>query len=255
MMKRMLAALGGVVILGVAAFAAYSPAEAATRPMHVTGVTMRAMNRVAPCFKATPTTAQGFANMFASVSTKEWGAADVSISVPLSDGRSVWLYGDTFSEGRFVHSTAIVQTKGCLHVSNGGAQLLPNDDDRHIYWIESGKQIIAGRLSVRARGVEITDPSNPWGFKDAGFSRDALVTVDYYGNLHFVSWGPKIVSPAPDPGQFVKLDDNPHHFGYSERAHPEFKLASGKTLWTTCQNWDDGVLHPFADYRPIFSER
>ena len=69
------------------------------------------------------------------MSPEQWGAADVSISVQLLDGRALWLYGDTFSTKRFVHSTAIVQDRGCLHVANAGDQLLPNDDDTHIYWI------------------------------------------------------------------------------------------------------------------------
>jgi hypothetical protein len=51
------------------------------------------------------------------------------------------------------------------------------------------------------------------------------------------------------------LDRKPHHFGYARVSHPEFPLSSGKTLVTTCQNWDDGRVRPPADYRPIFTER
>ena len=46
----------------------------------------------------------------------------------------------------------------------------------------------------------------------------------------------------------------PHYFGYGRHIHPELKLASAKMLVTTCQNWDDGVLHPPADYAVLFTE-
>lgn len=203
------------------------------------------------CMKPTPTTAKGFAAMFAAVPTSQWGAADVSISVPLDNGRSVWLFGDTFSTGRFVHSTAITEDRGCLHVSRRGAQLLPNDDAKHIYWVESAR-IVPGGLAVKARAVTLTGTC-AWCFKDAGYSRTALVTVSAAGDATFRQWTAKTAAPASDPGPMYSY--GPHHFGYARHAHSEFRLASGKQLYTTCQNWDDGKLHGFADYRPTFTER
>ena len=207
---------------------------------------------VAPtmCAAPTPTTAAGFQAMFATVDTREFGAADVGISVKVG-GRSVWLWGDTFSEGRFVHSTAITQDRGCLRVSHGGAQLLPNDDAQHIYWIQSATSDRSTPYG-KPPSVVITG-SGAWDFRDGGFSRTAVTHLDADGDLTFVRWGAPVVSPAPDPGPLYVL--GPHHYGYSVQTHPEFRLASGKTLVSMAQNWDDGVLHPFTDYRVLFSER
>ena len=41
----------------------------------------------------------------------------------------------------------------------------------------------------------------------------ATVKVDTRGDLTFLRWGQREVSPAPDPGSMVMLGD--HHFGYS----------------------------------------
>jgi hypothetical protein len=161
----------------------------------------------------------------------------------------VWLYGDTFSTGRFVHSTAIVQDKGCLHVSHAGAQLLPNDDAKHIYWIDSARPVPGG-LAVKARAISLTGTC-AWCFRDGGYYRTALVTVSRSGDAAFQRWTGRVVSAAPDPGWMYPY--GPHHFGYARHVHPEFKLAGGGALVTTCQNWDDGVLHPMASYRPIFT--
>lgn len=188
--------------------------------------------------------------MFAALPTKVWGAADGAASVKVG-ARSVWLYGDTFSDGRFAHSTAITQDRGCLHVSNGGAQLLPNDDASHIYWIESAVAVSPTRLDVRARAVTLTG-IKAWAFKDGGFDRIAVTALNATGDLTFSHWGPKVATPVPDPGPMYVY--GPHHFGYGRRTHPELGLASGRMLVTTCQNWDDDVLHPPAEYRTLFTE-
>lgn len=78
-----------------------------------------------------PATADGYAQMFDQLDPAQWQAADVGITVAMPDGRSVWLWGDTFSEGRFVHSSAIIQTGSLLTVSHQGAQLLPDDGERY----------------------------------------------------------------------------------------------------------------------------
>ena len=200
-----------------------------------------------------PTTAAGYAAMFDELDPAEWGAADVAISVPLPDGRVVWLFGDTMSVARLVHSSAIVQTGGCLHVSRGGTQLLPDDDPDHVYWIDSARVVPDG-IEITARGVELTG-NQLWDFRDAGFERTALVRLDG-DDLVFDRWLARCTSPEPDPGPLIVIDpENPHHFGYARHRHPEARLASGRMLVTTSQNWDDGRLHPFSDYRPLFSEQ
>lgn len=204
------------------------------------------------CATSAPSTAAGYTAMFAGLDQREFGAADVGLSVVLSGGRSVWLFGDTFSTGRFVHSSAIVQDGGCLHVSNGGAQLLPNDDARHIYWVFAAEAVGGDAALVWGRSVTLTG-KGPWDFEDGGAYRGYLVQFDATGDATILHKGPKVKSPAPDPGPMVMLGD--HHFGYSIKAHPEARLASGKVLTSMAQNWDDGVLHPTEDYRLIFSEK
>jgi len=192
--------------------------------------------------------------MFAALPPDQWAAADVSISVPLPDGRALWLYGDTLATHSFVHSSAVVQDGGCLHVSRAGAQLLPDDDATHIYWIESALAISGQVVEVKARSIKLVG-TGPWDFRNGGYERTAAVDVDPSGDVTFRHWNTRVPSPAPDPGPMYRLDGRPHHFGYARHVHPEATLRDGRTLVTTCQNFDDGTLHPFADYRPIFSER
>ncbi len=203
------------------------------------------------CGKRAPGTAAGYAAMFAALPVKAWGAADVAASIKMGT-RSVWLFGDTFSTGRFAHSTAVTQNRGCLHVSHGGAQLLPNDNRTHIYWIESAVAVSATRLDIRARTITLTG-TGAWAFKDGGFSRVAVTRLNAAGDLTFSAWKPKFAAPVPDPGPMYVY--GPHHFGYGQRTHPELKLTRGTMLVTTGQNWDDGVLRPPAAYRMTFTER
>ena len=221
------------------------------RPVSLDLVALAPAQAPAYCRKAAPTTAAGYARMFAALPVRLWGAADGAASVTMGT-RSVWLFGDTFSTGRFVHSTAITQNRGCLHVSHAGAQLLPNDNRTHIYWIESAVVRSPTRLDIRARTVTLTG-TTAWAFRDGGFSRVAVTRLNAAGDLTFSVWKAKFRAPIPDPGPMYVY--GPHHFGYGRRTHPELRLASRKMLVSTCQNWDDNRLHPPAAYRTIFTER
>ncbi|MBT9255358.1 hypothetical protein KMZ30_07205 [Phycicoccus sp. KQZ13P-1] len=208
----------------------------------------------AACAQPFPTSAAGYAALWATLPTDQWGAGDVSISVPLRDGRVLWLYGDTMSTGgRFVHSSAIVQTRGCLRVANGGAQILRDDSPTEIYWIHDATQRSNGTVAIRARLVRLTG-TGTWAFEDGGAWRTTIVRVTAAGDLVPLWRSPLRIAPAPDPGPLYHLSDRPGHFGYARSTHPWARLASGKTLTTTCQNYDDGVLHPLVEYRPIFTE-
>jgi hypothetical protein len=258
--------IAGLALLGFSLFAATMAAEelrspqshAKSSPVSVPAQDVKvAQKPVQPrCALPTPNTAAGFTKLFASVDPQAWGAADGALSIPLRDGRSVWLYGDTFSyRNGFVHSTAIVQDKGCLHVNNGGKQLVPNVDTTHIFWIDPqyGFEPPArdGELLIVARAVTLTGKC-VWCFKDGGYSEYLDLQVDAAGDVHVLGVLKHQKLPVPDPGPMYMYGK--HHFGYNRLTHPEFKMASGKHLVTTCQNWDDGVLHPFKDYRPIFTE-
>ena len=248
MNKKLLVTLGTFAVVGVGCTtAATHAATSVAAHAAVTPAVVAAYATTPPA----PTTAAGYAHAFATLPTGQWGAADVALTVPLSTRglvRTVWLFGDTLSTSRFVHSTAIIQTGGRFYVSHQGAQLLPNDDASHIYWILSGRLASAGSLLVTARSIHLTG-TGAWAFADDGFSRTALVHVGT--DLTFVRWVSRVYGPMPDQGPLYAY--GPHHFGYSRHVHHELKLTGGQVLVTTCQNWDDGVLHPFAAYRPIFT--
>lgn len=248
---KLTAATAGLVLL------AGAPAAhgAAKRPLRID------WRYTSTCSTPAPDTPAGYAAMLNNTASPNsvWGAADLSISVPLPDGRDVWLYGDTFeSTGAFPHSTALVQDRGCLHVSNNGAQLLPNDDPQHIYWIASARQawrVGPNAINVTATAITLTG-TGVWDFQYAGHMRTARVTINSEGDATFRFWVSDVVEPMPDPGPLFACETPqlPYHYCYSKHTHPEAHLADGKTLVTMCQGWTDG-LHPVADYRPLYSEQ
>lgn len=275
-MRPILGALLSIVLVfGATGCTASTPAPpvrmatATPAPHAAAAATDPAPSLVRRCSAPAPTSATGYRRMFDKLPASQWGAADVAISTRLPDGRVLWLFGDTFSAGRFVHSSAIVQDRGCLHVVNGGAQILPNLDARHIFWIDSAEPAIDGSVVngtaavlITARAITLTG-KGPWDFRDGGYSQIMALELDQLGDATGYppaeyGWGlvsplgPSLPGPAPDPGPMYAY--GPHHFGYARHPHPEAHLASGRTLVTTCQNWDDGHLHPLADYRPIFTE-
>ena len=212
-----------------------------------------------------PRTAAGYQRLFANLNPAEWGAGDGALTVPLPDGRTVWLFGDTMSArvNGFVHSTAIVQNGGTLHVSHGGAQLLPDDDATHIYWIQTAKGAGDTNLEITARSITLTG-AGLWDFEDAGCSRTASCSVSPTGDVTFRGWTTgKVICPPSDPGPMYNFGDgDPNHFGYLRFTHPELKLAGGKVLVSTSQNWTDtwqqhvnldGSFR-WTDYQPVFSE-
>lgn len=211
-----------------------------------------------PCPVPAPSSAAGFTALWDTLPLEQWGAGDIGLSVPVGADRSVWLYGDTWEAhpNGFVHSTAITQTGGCLHVSHAGAQVLPNDDATHIYWVHDARPTFGGLL-IRARSIALTG-TGPWDFRDNGYWRTALAWLSPAGDLTFARWatGP-VYSPAPDPGPMIDCEAPappvPHHYCYDRFSHPEYRLADGNLLVTTSQNWDDATWHGFDAYRPIFS--
>lgn len=216
-----------------------------------------------------PTTAAGYQKMFDRLDPAQWGGADGAISVPVTAQRTVWLFGDTFSKTHgMVHSTAVTQDGGSLHVSNYGTQLLPDGgyDDRGrkiIYWIEDGWKTGSNTIKVSAQPVSIGDDTGTgWDFHRANpKNRVAALNVLPSGDVQFDHWAGHREPVKHDtrlyplPGQ----PQTPGHFAYGKRSHPEAHLADGKTLVTWCQNWDkpqtnpDGTIH-YQSYRPIFEE-
>jgi hypothetical protein len=183
-----LAACGAAVATSVAPAArtAAHPAVVAAAP--------------ARCTRPAPTTAAGYTAALAAVPTSQWGGADLSVSVPMPDGRIVWLYGDTLSGptvdrfARFVHSTAIVQDRGCFHVSAAGAQVLPNDSAKRISWPSSGIALDGSHLLVASGQMQLTGAC-AFCFSHTGI-RGAILTLSPAGDVTFSSWLPRWPSLA-----------------------------------------------------------
>jgi len=246
------AAWGLQLMLLAGLIAGYAqPAEAREVPVDLPAVSAP-MVQTERCSKPAPDTAKGYQRAFANLDDREWGAADVGISVPLNDGRTVWLWGDTFSTGRFVHSTAVVQDGGCLHVSNGGAQLLPNDGAKY-YWIEAAFRHGEENLIWIAAEETAKDPKAEWGFRYTGYNRLAVVWIDPTGDAVFQGWQGRIKAPqAAKLSDLVELRNG--QIQYSHRLHSHVELASGKTLMSAARNWTDGKMHPLRSYLPVFTE-
>jgi hypothetical protein len=245
-MRRMITI--GFVTAGLALTCGATFAAANITDTHHTKVSpvVAPVRRAASC-PAAPTTAAGYTAMFAKLNPAQWGGGDVSISVKLGT-RTVWLYGDTLSTGRMVHSTAIVQTGGCLHVSHGGTQLLPNSGSSW-YWIAAANAY--GRSSVRILATSVhRTGSGPWDFA-TGRSRYAVAAVSAAGDVTFTRWLPGTVATPKPSGTLVRV--GPGHVEYGQVVHRDIPLADGRYLRTLCQNWDDGRMHAPRAYAPLFS--
>ncbi|MGL5825537.1 MAG: hypothetical protein ACRCYU_12095 [Nocardioides sp.] len=203
------------------------------------------------CHKPAPATAAAYDALWLSLPDDEWGGGDVSISVPLADNRVVWLYGDTFSSGRMVHSSAVVQIGGCVRAANRGVQVLPNRADGSYYWIEAARAVDRDTLHISAEETRTTG-TGAWSFQYTGYTAVAEVDVTPGGDLTFRRWVSRTQQPAADPGTLIDLPGP--SFGYSVRSHPWARLASGETLYTMAQNYDDGLLRPPTAYRPLWHE-
>lgn len=146
------------------------------------------------CGAPAPSTASGYPAALRRVAGAEWGAADLSVSVPMPDGRSVWLYADTMSGPDsahltgFVHSTAIVQDAGCFRLADHGGQLLPDIDAHEFAWPAGAIALDASHILVSVATIEPTGPC-PFCFKQVG-NRGAVLTVDAGGEVAFGHWTP-----------------------------------------------------------------
>lgn len=260
-MKRLAQIIASALLVAAALIGYHTATAAAAQPARHTPV-------AAPYIPA-PTTAAGFAQMFAALPVSEWGAADLALSVPMTAHRSVWLYGDTFSDNwGMVHSTAITEDGGRLHISNGGQQLLPNGGNdaagrQLIYWIETAHRVDATHLVVAAEQVSIGS-ANSWDFhRAAAQDRTALLTVAANGDVTFTRWTGWVANPHIDT-RFLGLRDGAPapakgQVFYAKHIHTEYRLADGHYLNTFAQNWSTpqknaaGSDIRFSAYRPIFA--
>jgi hypothetical protein len=146
------------------------------------------------CDLPAPASAADYPAALNRLAGADWGAADLSVSVPMPGGRSVWLYADTMSGPDsahltgFVHSTAIVQDAGCFHVVDHGRQLLPDIGAHRFGWPAGAVALDAGHILVSVATIELTG-SCPFCFKQVGI-RGAVLTVTADGEVAFARWTP-----------------------------------------------------------------
>lgn len=244
------AAYAAAGIAGLSVVLALQPGSAApdktrtTKTVVVSAVTHPA--RHSGCHAAAPATAAGYAAMFARTPAAQWAGGDTAITVQVG-ARHVWLFSDSLSTGRFVHSAAIVQTGGCLHVSHAGQQLLPNTRTGW-YWITSATVYGRSGLRIKAESVKQTG-QGPWDFA-TGRSRYALATVNAAGDVTFTRWLPGTPTADKPAGTLVRT--GPGRVTYGRAVHHDIRIGSSY-LVTVCRNWDDGVLHPLRTYAPTFT--
>lgn len=191
-----------------------------------------------------PGSAAGVQRMFDNVPTSSWGGADVTLSLPLSRGRNLWLFGDTITPGKpYAHSTAMVQKDGRLRVANGARQILPNDSSGNIYWIEAAKygwKRDAGGDFVYVTAAPMKIGTNgAWDFRRASSnSRVARLYIRSDGEVFFKEWVKYVPAPAPfNDLHWDKLSNGDIRYRYERRCHPEFKTKAGYYVKSVNQNW------------------
>lgn len=258
-MKRISLIVAAVVVAALSAF-------------FLTGARDTGVTGIATLNVPAPTTAAGYTRMFAQVDPNQWGGADVSISVPMSATRSVWLYGDTLSGYHgMVNSTAITQDGGTLHVSQGGNRLLPQADNdsqgrKVVYWIEAAHKVGPNTISVTAGPTWVSNSGQSgmgWG-RHTAKSRTGLLHVDANGDVTFERWTGWTQEVKNGNGWLGTKDGAPFEkegvVWYGKESHPEAHLASGKTLVTICRNSLTPARHAdgstdYTAYRPVYLEQ
>lgn len=205
-----------------------------------------------------PANRKQWQRLFYRLPTTEWGGGDVSISIRLTSGRRLWMYGDTFSDNNgFVNSSAIVTSGRSIRVANGGRQILPpespdEDGRKVVYWVETLTPVKGEYAVVTAAPFSI-GTNGQWDFYRADErSRAGLVHVDKFGNVNFVHWTKYVKRPniGMDGDDFAIPE--PGHYTYAQFVHP-IRLKNGQFLMTRNRNYDPGIYDgQYEMWRPLF---
>jgi hypothetical protein len=126
---------------------------------------------------ATATVPASLTARFAAMNGEGWTGGDASWSVRLPDGRTAWLFGDTFLGGvdaaghrdpssTMVRNSIVVEERGgSMRTQNS---LVPGESDEDWYW--PGPPVVGrGMLQVPMAHMARTG-AGPWDFKVAGTS-------------------------------------------------------------------------------------
>ena len=140
-----------------------------------------------------------------------WLGADAALSVPLGNGRTVWLFGDTFiaksnahvrSESEMVRNTVAIQTGEdprtasiAFHWrqdSDGSpASFFPERGERW-YWPGHGIRLDEGPLIIFLYAIVAT-PGQGLGFASAGYAVAVINDPDASAD----TWNPRVFDIAP----------------------------------------------------------
>jgi hypothetical protein len=155
------------------------------------------------CASSTPASSSAYQSAFDKLrkTYTEWASADGSVPVALPDGRTLWLYGDTFvgsvnssgtisPPGVLVGNSAVLQTGTCFKPLMGGSAgarsaWIPAPAGQ-AYWPSSAIVDSAGRLQVFLMHVRY-NPFAVFGFKVATFSLPGLGLLGVSSQLPFTN--------------------------------------------------------------------
>jgi hypothetical protein len=164
-----------------------------------------------------------------------WIAGDATYSIALPDGRTLWLFGDTFlgevnpdssirSGARIIRNSAVIQLGDSLRTLHGGTPSEPSDfipsryPDSIWYWPEHGL-VEDDTLRIFVGAFRETDNGTA-GFNFAHAGNDiALLT---YPGLEFISVTPVLAHAANDVlyGDRILVDTN-YTYIYGRRSDPD----------------------------------
>jgi hypothetical protein len=151
------------------------------------------------CAPSTPTTAPQYQAAFDGLRNTytEWVSADGAIPVALPDGRTVWLFGDTYvgtvdaggaidpADG-IIRNSLVVQTESCFAPLMGGvpharASLIPPSSPGQWWWPASGAVDDNGQV-LRVFVWDLV-PGGPFGFQAVGMDMAsfALPSLQFQG--------------------------------------------------------------------------
>lgn len=135
---------------------------------------------------STPTSVDQLnAQLSSTAASPYFRGADVGASVRLSDGRGMWVFGDTIRDegakgGRMVRNSMLMWSPGCLTsvLPDGGGAFVPDRDASVGYWPMS--IAVSPRDGYDLVGImmqRVTGSGNAWSFQTLGPAL-AVVRVD-----------------------------------------------------------------------------
>ena len=158
----------------------------------------------------------------------EWTGGDSTFSVPLEDGRIVWVFSDTFlgevaddlsrpESSPFINNSFVVQDSGSLTTVHGGSAaepeaLLPPPGENAWYWVGDGMQDRDGNIQLTALRYWYGGGMWDFGWDSthlATFDSDTFELLSFTDlpsstNVQWASW----IEPAGEVTYVYGVEDN-----------------------------------------------